>query len=160
LSQQIPVASTKPIDVAEERRKPRLLALLFCDYLNWTREDKTNLIGIFDRIYVHPERRATPTFVLFTRSAETTEEGLSVRVFAPDGSPAIALDFAGAGAEVTFTPNLPAHINSTLKIQFQASQEGVYWFHVFYKSEPLGGAGLVVEYRETEERKGGTDTYI
>jgi hypothetical protein len=143
-----------------EHGKPRLLALVFCDYLSWTKDDKANLLGIFDRIYVHPDRKVTPTFALFIRSAETTEEGISIRVFAPDGGEIIALDWKGVDSSIPFTPNLPAHVQSSTQIQFVAHQEGVYWFAAFYKGEPLGGAGLVVEYRQTEDKQSGTDTYI
>jgi hypothetical protein len=159
LPEQTPLADTKPVDVHKERARPHLVSILFCDYLNQTEDGKTNLMGIFDRIYVHSMGRLTPTFVLFIRAVDTIEEGLSVRVFAPDGSPVIGVDFADFDASMA-TPGLPVNIQSTLNLRFPVESEGVYWFNVFYKSESLGGAGLVIEYRETEERKGGTDTYI
>ena len=159
MPEQTPLADTKPVDVQKERAKPRLASILFCDYWNQTEDGKTNLMGIFDRIYVHSKGRLTPNFVLFIRSVNTIEESLKVRVFAPDGSPAVGIDFDAFDASV-FTPNLPANVQSTLNLRFPVESEGVYWFNVFYKGESLGGAGLVIEYRQTEERKGGTDTYI
>ncbi len=38
--------------------------------------------------------------------------------------------------------------------------EGVYWFDVSFKGQSVGGAALVIEFRETEDKAGGTDTYI
>ncbi|HEV2880577.1 MAG TPA: hypothetical protein VGX24_04660 [Pyrinomonadaceae bacterium] len=159
MPEQLPIAGTKPIDIEKERATPRLVSLLFCDFWNQAEDGKINLIGIFDRIYVHSKGRLTPYFVLFIRSVDTIEESLKVRVFAPDDSPVVGIDFDDFDASV-FTPNLPANVQSILKIRFPVESQGVYWFNVFYKGESLGGAGLVVEYRETEGRKGGTDTYV
>jgi hypothetical protein len=153
------VASKFPtVDIEQERKKPRLLAILFCDYLNFTKDDKANLIGIFDRVYVHPEHKMTPQFVLFLRSVETRDEPLKVRVFNPDGKFEVEVAFDKFNASI-FSTELPAHVQSTVRIQFQVSKAGVYWFDVLYQGESIGGAGLVIEYREVEERTGGTDTY-
>jgi uncharacterized protein DUF6941 len=159
LAEQTPLADTPPVDVHKERAKPRLVSILFCDDWTETEDGKTTLTGIFDRIYVHSKGRLTPKFGLFIRTVDTKEEGLRVRIFDPDGSPVMGFDFADIEAGV-FTHNLPANIQSVIRIRFPVNTEGVYWFHVIYKGESLGGAGLVIEYRETEERKGGTDTYI
>lgn len=159
MPEQIPLVETKPVNVHEERARPRLVSILFCDYWNQTEDGKTTLAGIFDRIYVHSKGRLTPNFVLFLRSVDTVEEGLRIRVFAPNGSPVMGIDFDNFDASV-FTPKLPANVQSTVNLRFPVESEGVYWFNVFYKGESLGGAGLVIEYRETEGRKGGTDTYL
>lgn len=161
MAEQVPMADTQPVDVHKERGEPRLVSILFCDDWTQTEDGKTNLTGIFDRIYVHSKGRLTPKFVLFIRSADTTDEGLRVRVFDPEGNPMMGIDFDDKNLDPSmFTPNLPANVQSVIGIRFPVNTEGVYWFHVFYKGESLGGAGLVIEYRETEERKGGTDTYI
>lgn len=43
---------------------------------------------------------------------------------------------------------------------FHVSTEGVYWFAVLFKGQSLGGAALAIEFRETEDKEGGTDTYV
>ncbi len=82
-----------------------------------------------------------------------------MRVFAPDGIPMMGVDFTNFDASI-LSPNLPAHVQSTVSIQFPVTMEGVYWFNVFYKGKSLGGGDLVIEYRDTKEKTGGTDTYI
>ncbi|HEY2972034.1 MAG TPA: hypothetical protein VGJ48_05940, partial [Pyrinomonadaceae bacterium] len=78
------------LDTAKEREKPRILSILFCDFANFTVDKKVNLLGIFDRIYVHPEKKKTPLFTLFIRTAETIEERVSITLFDPKGAPRLA----------------------------------------------------------------------
>ena len=146
------------IDVAAERKKPRLLSLLFCDFANSTHDKKVNLLGVFDRIFVHPETKQTPVFTLYVRTAETVGERLTVTLFNPAGKPGLGFQFGGE--EQTYTPNLPAQIQLVIGLQFKAETEGPYWFDISYKGVSLGGAGLVVEHRAVEAHHGGTDTYI
>jgi hypothetical protein len=145
------------VDLATERSKPRVLSLLFCDFASFTIDKKVNLLGIFDRIFVHPEKKQTPIFTLFIRTAETIEERLTVTLFRPDGKPGLGFQFGGQ--KQTYTPNLPAQIQLLIGLQFVAEIEGAYWFDVSYKEKSIGGAGLVVEYR-TEQKEHGTDTYV
>lgn len=145
------------LDLKSEREKPRVLSILFCDFANFTIDKKVNLLGIFDRIYVHPENKKTPTFTLFIRTAETVDERLSVTLFDPMGKPGLGFQFGGE--QQTYTPGLPAQIQLVIGLQFTAQVEGAYWFDVAYKQKSIGGAGLVVEYR-TEQREHGTDTYV
>ncbi len=145
------------IDVAVERQKPRLLSILFCDFASLTLEKKVNLLGVFDRIFVHPETKRTPVFTLFVRTAETIDERLTVSLFQPNGK--LSLGFHFGGENETYTPNLPAQIQLMVGLQFTAEMEGAYWFDVSYKHVSLGGAGLVVEYRK-DQKEHGTDTYV
>lgn len=146
------------IDIVQERKKARLISLLFCDFASFTKDDKVNLLGIFDRVFVHPERKQTPRFALFLRTAEATQEPIQVTVFDPHDNVILAFNFGGE--EQKFALDLPAHVQLLVDIQFMASMEGVYWFDVSYEGESLGGAGLVVQFRATENKEGGTDTYI
>lgn len=145
-------------DLKKERQQPRLLSILFCDFASFTLDKKVNLLGIFDRVFVHPERKKTPVFTLFVRTAETTNERLAVTLFQPDGKAGLAFQFGGE--HNVFTPNLPAQVQLLIGVQFVAEVEGPYWFDVAYKGKSLGGAGLVVEYREVEGQDRGTDTYV
>lgn len=146
-------------NVADARKRPRLLALLFCNHTNTTKDDKANLIGVFDRVFVHPEVKKTPQFVIFIRTAETTQEPMLLSVFNPDGTPAVAFEFASDVTEHKFTPDRPAQVQFIAGMRFDVGADGIYWFDVSYKGESIGGAGLVVEFRETEDKEGGTDTY-
>lgn len=146
------------LDTAKEREKPRVLSILFCDFANFTIDKKVNLLGIFDRIFVHPEQKKTPVFTLFIRTAETIEERLNVTLFDPKGAPRLAFQFGGE--QQTYTPNLPAQIQLVIGVQFTAEMEGAYWFDVAYKEKSIGGAGLAVEYRVVEGQDRGTDSYV
>jgi len=145
------------VDVSTEKAKPRLLALLFCDFTNMTKDDKPNLLGVFDRIYVDPEKKLTPHFVVFIRVAEVTEP-FEITVIAPDGGVGPQIKSSLEGAQ--FTEGLPRQVQTALLLQFEIKTEGVYWFDVSYKGETLGGAGLTIQFRETEGKHSGTDTYI
>lgn len=158
MSKEATVEPKVSTSIAQERKKPRLLSIVFCDFASFTKEDKTNLLGIFDRVFVHPEVKQTPRFVLFVRTAETIEDQIQVTAIDPQGN--VNLGFSYGGEKHEFTPNLPAQMQLVIDVQFIASIEGLYWFDVSYKGKSLGGAGLVVEYRQMEEKEGGTDTYI
>lgn len=145
------------LDVASERTKPRLLSLLFCDFASFTLDKKVNLLGIFDRVFVHPENKLTPVFTLYVRTAEAIEEKINVTLFTPDNQAGMGLQFGGE--EQVYTPNLPAQVQLVVGLQFKADMEGPYWFDISYKQKSIGGAGLVVEYR-TEEKEHGTNTYV
>lgn len=145
------------IDLSIERPKPRLIALLFCDFMNMTGDKKANLLGIFDRVYVRPDSILTPRFSVFVRTAETHETPIRTTVYAPDGT-AIA-QFTSVSTTEEFIPDLPKNIQAMFNMQFNAHLEGVYWFDVSVGGQSLGGAGLVVEYRKEGEKKRGTDTY-
>jgi len=160
LSDEIEIAGNTKVDTPKEWQQPRLLSILFCDSCKVTDDGKTDVIGIFDRIYVHPEVRVTPPFMLFTRTAETADGIMQIVCYAPDGKIPTVVDFERV-PKSEYTPNLPANYQGiTTMNPFYVYSEGVYWFGVFFKGQALGGAGLVVEFRETEDKQGGTDTYI
>ncbi len=144
------------IDVAQEVKKPRLQAVLFCDYSSDSIDNKANLLGIFDRIYVHPDKKATPEFELYVRTVETLGR-LKVSIIDPSGNLVSVITYSEKGERTT--PNLPLLVELQATVRFKASVEGVYWFDVSCEGESLGGAGLAVAFR-TSEGKNETDTYI
>ena len=156
-----PSTYVSSLDVESEKQRPRLLAITFCDLANLTKEDKVNLIGVFDRIYLPPEQKKTPSFTLYIRTAETDEDELFVHCFNPEKKLQFAFKFGG--------PQLvnanerkegrPKQLQLTLNIAFDVDLDGVYWFDVSYKGKSIGGAGLVCEHREGAE-SGGTDAFI
>src|SRR5450432_3853051 len=152
MSEQPTIALGVNFELAAERRKPRLLALLFCDFTNMTKDDKPNLLGVFDRIYVDAEKRMTPPFAVFARVAEVID-GFDITVFGPDDLPAIQVkSVPGAGFN---EEGLPRQIQTALMFRFEVHKEGTFWFDISYKGVSLGGAGLPIQYRKTEDKDGG-----
>jgi hypothetical protein len=157
-------AYVSTINMEDIRKRPRLLSLLFCDFYNQTSDGKVNLIGIFDRIFVHPEIKKTPAFFLYVRTAETFEDLVSVRIFGPEpeNEPIAELNFGGP-KEMPSKDRLPGDPNQLqllMPIAFEVKKQGVFWFDVSFKGKSLGGAGLVMHYRETEDKQSGTDGYV
>jgi hypothetical protein len=153
---------TAALDIPATRKQARLLSLLFCDFANRTGDDKVNLLGIFDRVYVHPEIRKSPPFVLYARAAEAFEDSLWVRVFDPDNQPLVEVRFDVnlAPPRLEHEEGWPKQIQFLLPIQLTLKKEGVYWFDIAYRDFSLGGAGLVVKFRKIEEGESGTDTFL
>ena len=153
----------KEIDLSGGRARPRLLSILFCDFASRTDDKKVNLLGIFDRIYVHPDLRKSPPFVVYARTAETFEDQLWLRVFDPDDEPAIEIRF-DPPKEVIVDESLPANapkqIQIVIPVQLVFRKTGTYWFDLSYRNFSLGGAGLVVDFRKTGEEQNATDTFI
>jgi hypothetical protein len=148
-------------DFSEIRQRPRVLSVLFCDYANRTDDNKVNLIGIFDRIYAHPEKRMSPPFIVYARTAETFEDNLWVRVFDPDDQPVaeIRFDPPEVPNEPDREPDWPNQLQFFLPIRMALPKEGVYHFDLAYRDFSIGGAGLVVKFRVLREGESGTDTY-
>jgi hypothetical protein len=151
--------SVVDIDVAEERLRPRLLALLFCDFASFTKDEKVNLLGVFDRVFVDPEERQSPTFIMYVRVAEALE-GLTHTIFGPTNQPVLQAVIGPPAQVKERVCNRPQQVQALIALQFKAEIEGVFWFDISYRGKSLGGAGLVVEYRKTEDKQGGTDTYV
>ncbi len=153
------------LSVDDERAKPRLIAMLFCDYLNQTGDGKTNLSGVFDRVYVNKEKKKTPRFGVFIRTAETLTEPITLSVFSPSKKLLIAFHFSGDIAQFEAQAgerpaDYPKQIQAILGMEFAAEEEGVYWFDISYKGSSIGGAGLPIEYIKEGDQVRATDTYI
>ncbi|MCM3874446.1 MAG: hypothetical protein ND895_27460 [Pyrinomonadaceae bacterium] len=151
------------IDLPGGRARPRLLSLLFCDFSNRTDDRKINLLGIFDRIYVHPDIMRSPPFVLYGRAAETFEDNLWVRVFDPDNEPQVEMKLDPPPVETLDAdrdPDDPKQLQFYLPVQMTFRKEGVYWFDISYRDFSLGGAGLVVRFRRLGADRNATDTFV
>lgn len=151
------------LDIPEVKQTPRLMSLLFCDFASKTDDGKMNLLGIFDRVYVHPEIRMTPPFVLYGRTVETFEDNLWLRIFDPDHSPRAEFKF-DPPAEIKLArerdPNLPTNVQFIIPLQLNIQKQGIYWFDIAYRDYSLGGTGLPVMFRKIEEGHNATDTYL
>jgi hypothetical protein len=156
---------TSRLDLENERAKPRLLAVLFADYLNHTKEDKVNLMGVYDRIYVNRELKKTPPINLFVRLSEALETPISVTVFSPANKPMSSVQFAASRRQFEESgnrpPEYPKQWQTAMTLQFPVETEGVYWFDISYKGQTLGGVGLPIEFLpEGIKEDGGTDTFV
>lgn len=159
MSNEIEAAVNTNVDTLKEWQRPRLVSILFCDSYKLAEDGKTSLIGIFDRIYVHPDVRQTPPFTLFVRAAETLDGLMQVICYAPTGEIPTIVNFERAHRSA-FTPNLPANIQGITHMDpFHVSTDGIYWFDVTFRGQSLGGAALAIEFRETGDKTSGTDTY-
>ncbi len=160
MSDELETSANAQVGTVKQWQQPRLVSLLFCDSCEVRDDDKTDVRGIFDRIYVHPEIRLTPPFTLFLRTAETIDGLMRVHCLAPNGQIPTMITFERVPKE-EYTQNLPANYQSIVHMNpFYVYTEGIYWFDVLFEGNSLGGAALVIEFRETEDKSGGTDTYV
>jgi hypothetical protein len=152
----------KPPDISvdDERKRPRLLAILFCDFINTTGDEKPNLLGVFDNITVDRTVKTTPHFFVFIRVAEITDS-FQTTVFNGDNQPVLQFRSFVRVKEGQFAPDLPRQMQTILRLQIsQIEKEGVYWFDVSHQGNSLGGAGLPINYKPEGSKGSGTGTFI
>lgn len=136
-------------DVAQERKKPHLVALLFCHFFSIDADGRSNASGCFDRIFVDPATKQTGLFTIVVRTYETREGGLTVTFLNPKNKAVAAMIFDTPG-EVP--RDKPMHIQAYGPVSFSVQTEGVYWVDVSYKGKTLGGESLTIEYRKPKEK--------
>lgn len=131
------------IDAEAERKKPRLVAILFCMYYSTDAENRNNILGTFDRVFADPGTKQTGQFILVVRTYETREKGVVITILDPANQVVAAAVFDKPQA---LPPDKPMHLQYSGAINFTATSEGVYWFDVSYKGESIGGESLTVEF--------------
>lgn len=140
------------IAASEARKKPRLEAIMFCDYGNRTQDGKLMLVGCFDRIiFSAEEEKISVPFFLFIRTAETTKGNLQISIIDPKET--VVLAFQVDTSKLTFEADRPANIEFLYPLRFPMPFEGYYWFDVSYMDESLGGTPLAAEFRKQEVEK-------
>lgn len=140
------------IKASEARKKPRLEAILFCDYANRLHDGKLILSGCFDRIIFSAEEdKISIPFFLFIRTMEATEGFVQVSLIDPNET--IVLAFQLEVGKLEFMPDMPAQVDFLQRLQFPVPYEGYYWFDVSYNGESIGGSALAIEYRKPEVKK-------
>jgi hypothetical protein len=143
------------VDLEKELAAPRLVALLFCDWANQTRDGKNNLVGAFDRIFVREGQKETHAFFIFLRTAETVGEPLQVTIFSPGGAIVAGLQYGVTEFHRDIEhPEHPLYIQIMLPVQFPVPMPGVYWVNISYGGKSLGGAALIVELAKPEAQNG------
>lgn len=145
------------IDVAAERRRPRLEALLFAEYATKSEGGLYHLSGCFNRLlFSKGEKRITNRFYLYVQTGETRDGEFQVAVFSPGNELLLAMSFEIETAE--YSPKYPTQFHLLHRVQFPVPVEGNYWFDVSYRGESLGGAPLIIDFKDEElvedERQG------
>jgi hypothetical protein len=148
---------TVKIDVSTERDKPQLVSFLFYDFHNRTAEDKLNLLGVFDQIFVDRNKKRTIPFGIFLRVAKVFEGKIRCDIYTPNGT--LTGGFI-IGADNLLTPEgkKPLQTQALLRLQFNAPTEGEYWFNISHNEQTLGGASLLVAYKDLEKEPEGEPT--
>jgi hypothetical protein len=143
------IAEYQPkIDAEAERKKPRLVAILFCMYYSSDKEARNNILGCFDRIYADPATKQTGQFILVVRTSETREKGIVISVLDPANKAIAAVVF---DAPEPLPSDKPMHLQYAGPINFTATTSGPYWFDVSYQGKSIGGESLIVEFGKPAE---------
>lgn len=146
------VTFTSDADIAQDRKKPRLVTIAFCDLVSFEASGKVNLIGCFDRIYLNNES-ATGHFYLYVRTAETREGHIDVTFLNPKNKPVAQAAYDVSLTEAEVPLDKPAHVQFYGRIGFGAKEKGVYWVDVTYNGKSLGGRDLTLTLPEAEVGK-------
>lgn len=142
-------------DIEKEREKPRLVSLLFYDYSNRTGAGKFNILGVFDHLFVDIEKKRTHSFGMFVKVAQLTGGIIRVFILDPNGQIIAVLDF---GLPDEYPKDEKYHIAQAAgTVEFDTPVEGLYWFDVLHNNESLGGTGLQIDFKSSEN-KDGNDT--
>jgi hypothetical protein len=141
------------INVAEERKKPRLVAILFCEYATQTATETPVFAGCFDRLYFSKgEAKVTSLFYLYVQTGETRQGDLQIAIFSPNDELHMAISFdMGEGRE--YSPGYPVQAKVLQKIRFPVPFEGNYWFDVSCNGQSLGGRALIIEFEKEEAKE-------
>lgn len=146
-------APSLDIDVALVAAKPRLESVLFVEYANQTADGKTNLIGVFDRLFIDRATKESGTFFLFVRTSETHKGVVEIVLVDPNSKPRLGVRFDGRAFPFAEPNPYPRLMQFLDRVAFRATIEGTYWAHVTYEGKALGGAPLTVEWKPKEKGK-------
>jgi hypothetical protein len=140
------------INVAAERKKARLVSIVFCLYHSVDKEGRNNLLGCFDRIFADPATKLTGQFILVIRTAETRKGGLVASILDPTNKAVAAFVFDTP--DISVSPDKHMHLQFFGPVNFPANTEGIYWIDVSYQGKSLGGDSLTVEFQKKEASQG------
>lgn len=133
--------------------RPRLLALVFCDYGNVAQDGKFNVMGIFDRV-VSPRFPHKFTFYLYVRFMEVLRGEIEIECTAPSGR-AVAKMIFPVPPEDTGDEH-PLFLQALARTNALLAEPGLHWFTVRYEGEELGRAPLNV-IQGTQDHDGDTE---
>lgn len=134
---------------SEEVKKPRLGAILFCEYATLTEKNTYVFAGCFERfVFSKDEPKVTSNFFLYVRASQTRGGDFQVAIIDPNDKTIMAFNYNLDSAGLI--PNLPASVHFLQRIKFPVAVEGTYWVDVSFKGESLGGAPLLVDFQKEE----------
>src|SRR3712207_6782641 len=113
-----------------EGNRPRVLAILLCDWANQTDDGKTNLSGIFDRLLVREIPGAAAPVHLYVRFANLTPGQIEIVVLAPDGAEAAKLSARFGHVTWGETQPMEGALNFAqllTRVALQITSPGVHW---------------------------------
>lgn len=149
LSEQHSFVPQVNISASEEVKKPRLGAVLFCEYATLTEKGTYVLAGCFERLlFAKDDQRITSSFFLYVKTGETKNGEFQVTIIDPNDK--IISAFSYEVDAKSLIPGIPASLHFLKRIQFHVPVEGVYWFNVSFSGESLGGAPLMIEFSKEE----------
>lgn len=155
MSEQQTFVPTVNVKGSEEVKKPRLGAILFCEYAALTENGTYLFAGCFERFaFTKDEPKVTSNFFLYVRATQTREGDFQVAIIDPNDTTLMAFsyDLDSAG----LIPDLPASLHFLQKVKFPVKVEGTYWIDVSFKGESLGGAPLLVDFQKEEASEDGS----
>lgn len=155
MAEETATIPTVDIDVLTSQRDgPHLEAMVFADYAARTTDGKATVAGIFDRVFIDPDKRASGRFFVYMRTVETLDAPVEMKVVDPKGR-VVAQGSTSIIDTATFAEApFPKSVSSSFPLNLQLGPEGVdgpYWFEILYKGRSLGGAVLRVEFRRQED---------
>jgi hypothetical protein len=155
VSEEQPFVPKVNVIGSEEVKKPRLGAILFCEYAAITEKGTYLFAGCFERFaFTKDEPKVTSHFFLYVRASQTREGDFQVAIIDPNDTTILAFsyDLTSAG----LLPDLPASVHFIQKVKFPVKTEGTYWVDVSFKGESLGGAPLLVDFQKEEASEDGS----
>lgn len=154
MSDETKTEPTVPIDLVQEREKPRLLSILFFDFYSETKEGKLNLLGIFDRLFVDPSRKRTMPIGIFVRTAQAFGANIKCEIHSPEGIVTGGFNFMVPASARLPDGTQPIQAQILARLEFNAPVDGTYWFAISFAGQVLGGAPLVIQYKDPKELEG------
>lgn len=137
------------VDVAQERDRPRVVAILFHDFHNLTQEGKHNFLGVFDQIIVPADKKRTTPLGFFLRLANTFDSIVEVAIFNPSNKQVGGFSFSAGEKEKDGKKLTQMQLGGA--VEFDTPEEGDYWVNVSYQGQSIGGHRLRVELKESEK---------
>lgn len=142
------------IDLSSIKDKPQLVSLLFYNFVNETKENKLNLIDIFDRLYVDINTKISTPFGVFIRVVNALGSPVRCDVFSPENVFTGGLSFSVRRDYTLEDGRKPIQMQVAGHMVLRTPIQGTYWFIVSYEGKVLGACPLLVEHKNLEELKG------
>ncbi len=138
------ISYTSNADVEQEKKKPRLIALTFCDLVSVDVLGKVNLMGCFDRIFVDKKTNSTGLFYLYVRTAGVIKGHVEITFIDTKNKPIAQASYDVQVPEKEIKTDRPIHVQFHSRVGFGTKERGVFWVDVTVDGESLGGRDLTI----------------